>query len=144
VPVCWTSIRLDAASTRRADICDQAHRSILGIVTRDLSEAEPEAFVLMESTASRDDVEAVRKVLREAGLDLPVHASWSAEALVIFRGICYWSYLSPGLDGRSLALSVNGWASVPGMRSPTHCQRLLGSCGDHEPAVKAGWNLRTL
>jgi hypothetical protein len=107
------------------------------------SEAEPEAFVLMESTAPWGEVEAVRKVLREAGLDLRSMPAWSAGILVTFRGICSWSYLSPSLGGRSLALSVNGWASAQEMRLPTRCQRLLGSFGNHEPAVRAGWNLRT-
>ena len=68
-------------STGRADTGNQAHCSTLGIVTRDLSEAEPEAFVLMESTAPSDDVEAVRKVLRETGLDLPVQASLERRGL---------------------------------------------------------------
>jgi hypothetical protein len=44
-------------------------------------EAEPEAFVLMESTTPPDEVEAVRKVLRDAGLDLPVDASLERRSL---------------------------------------------------------------
>jgi hypothetical protein len=50
-------------------------------MTQNLPEAEPEAFVLMESTAPWEEVEAVRKVLREAGLDLPVHASLERRGL---------------------------------------------------------------
>lgn len=50
-------------------------------MTQDLSEAEPEALVLMESTAPSGDVEAVRKVLRQAGLDLPVFASLERRGL---------------------------------------------------------------
>ncbi len=55
-------------------------RCILGIMTGDsydfrTFEAEPEAFVLMESGAPPGEVEAVRGVLHDAGLDLPVDAS---------------------------------------------------------------------
>jgi hypothetical protein len=46
-----------------------------------VSETEPEAVVLMENTAPPDEVAAVRKVLREAGLDLPVEASLARRSL---------------------------------------------------------------
>jgi hypothetical protein len=55
-------------------------RCILTIMTGDscvspTSEAEPEAFVLMESGAPPGEVEAVRDALHDVGLDLPVDAS---------------------------------------------------------------------
>jgi hypothetical protein len=40
-----------------------------------MSETEPEALVIMESGAPPREVEAVRQVLHDAGLDLPVDAN---------------------------------------------------------------------
>jgi hypothetical protein len=71
--------------TRPGRVANQ-DRCILDVMTGDsydsrTSEAEPEAFVLMESAAPPGEVEAVREVLRDVGLDLPVDASLARRSL---------------------------------------------------------------